>query len=132
MRSDNGGEYISNKFKQFLRDCSIKHETSVPENAERNGQAERIDLTILDRIRCMLLDAGLSKTFWAGAAATTVYLINRYPKVSLRGKTAEGVWSGKIPDLSHLRIFGCDTMAHVPKKHRRKLDSTKCLVMKRI
>ena len=123
MRSDNGGDYISNQFEQFLKNCGIKHETSVPENADQDGRAERINHTTLDWIRCMLLDSGFSKNFWAEASATAVYLTNRYPKVSLGGKTAEEVWLCKLQDLSHLRIFGCDAMAHVPKNHQGKLDS---------
>ena len=34
------------------------------------------------------------------------------------------------PGVGHLRVFGCDAYAHVPKDERRKLDSTvkKCIL----
>ena len=79
----------------------------------------------------MLFDSGLSKGFWAEAAATAAYLINRYPKKSLHGKTPEEVWSGVKPDLSHLRIFGCDAEALIPSKSRGKIDNVtvKCKML---
>ena len=37
-------------------------------------------------------------------------------------KTAEEAWSGRKPNLSHLKIFGCVCYVHVPNELRTKLD----------
>ena len=37
-------------------------------------------------------------------------------------KTPEEVFSGKKPEVIHLRIFGCPVYTHVPKEKRTKLD----------
>ena len=108
---------MASVLQNFLKENGIKHELTVPDNPQQNGRAERVNLTILDRIRCMLIESGFSKSFWAEAAATAAYLINRYPKRCLGGKTPEEVWTGVRPDLSNLRIFGCDAKAHLPSKH---------------
>lgn len=41
------------------------------------------------------------------------------------------IWSGKRPDVSHLRVFGATAMVHIPKEKRRKFDpkSTKCIMV---
>jgi len=39
-------------------------------------------------------------------------------------KTPEEAFSGKRPDVEHLRIFGCLTYSHVPSEKRTKLDPT--------
>ena len=122
MRSDNGGEYTSNEFQAYSKEHGIKHELTVPDNPEQNGRAERPNRSIVEKVRCLLMDSGLSKGFWAEAAATSVYLLNRHPRKVLSGKTPEEVWSGVKPDLSHLRVFGCDALAYLPKKSRGKLD----------
>ncbi|KAH9800552.1 Integrase catalytic domain-containing protein [Citrus sinensis] len=44
---------------------------------------------------------------------TATYLINRSPSTALRFKTPQEIWSGKPPDLSNLRIFGCPAYAHI-------------------
>ncbi|GBP63981.1 Retrovirus-related Pol polyprotein from transposon TNT 1-94 [Eumeta japonica] len=41
-------------------------------------------------------------------------------------ETPEEVWSGRKPDLSHMRIFGCEAMMHIPKEKLKKWDSKSC------
>jgi transposase InsO family protein len=41
LRSDNGGEYISNKFKDFCYKEGILRELIAPHNPQQNGVAER-------------------------------------------------------------------------------------------
>lgn len=80
----------------------------------------------------MLLDANLPKCFWAEACSTAVYLINHFPAKSLRGKIPYELWTKKKPDLSHIRIFGCKVLAHIPKEFRQKWDekSRDCLFLR--
>jgi hypothetical protein len=61
--------------------------------------------------------------------STTCYLVNRSPSSTLDDTTPQEVWSGKKPSLQHLRVFGCDGYAHVPKENRSKLDNKdeKCI-----
>ena len=61
----------------------------------------------------MLLNANLSKGFWAEAVTTAAYLINKSPSSALSFKTPQELWSGKPPDLNNLRIFGCPAYAHL-------------------
>lgn len=121
LRSDNGGEYISSELEEYLKQCGIIHQTSAPNTPEQNGLAERMNRTIVERARSVLIAAGLPKVFWAEAVATVAYLINRSPTRG-HGKTPEEVWTGVQPDLSHLRVFGCKALMHVPKKFRKKWD----------
>ena len=85
LRSDNGGEYTSGKFKEHLSQHGIRHETTVPKNPER---------TLMESVRSMLADSGLPQRFWAEALSTAVYLRNRSPTKSLPETTPFEVWSG--------------------------------------
>jgi len=38
-------------------------------------------------------------------------------------KTPFEVWHGKRPKVNHLRVFGSDAYAHVPRDERAKFDS---------
>jgi ATP-binding cassette subfamily B (MDR/TAP) protein 1 len=67
--------------------------------------------TIISKARCMLSNADMSRRFWAEAASTASYLINRSPSIPLDKSIA--VWSGTPADYSHLRVFGCTAYAHV-------------------
>eukprot|EP00253_Pinus_taeda_P007140 PITA_07140 len=83
----------------------------------------------MERARSTLSGVGLGQEFWVEAVDTTCYLVNRSPSSALEDKTPQEVWTGKKPSLSHLRVFGCDAYAHVPKVKRTKLDSKyeKCI-----
>lgn len=71
----------------------------------------------------MLFEAELSKQYWAEAVAMAVYLLNRSPNSSIKYETPEELWTGEKHNLSHLRIFGCKAVAHIPKELRQKFDS---------
>lgn len=118
IRTDNGREYINCEFKELLRSEGIRHQTTVLYNPQQNSLAERANRTVVERARKMLLDAGMDKKYWAKATSTAVYLINRSPSKPLNDKFSEEIWTGKQLKLKHLKIFGCMTMAHVPKKKR--------------
>jgi transposase InsO family protein len=48
LRSNNGGEYISNEFKYFYSREGIRRELIVPHNPQQNGLVERKNRTIVD------------------------------------------------------------------------------------
>ena len=61
---------------------------------------------------------------WAEASATAVYLQNKRPYMILGKMTPEEDFTGRRPDVEHIRIFGCLTFSHVPSEKRTKLDPT--------
>ena len=131
LRTDNGGEYTSNEFESYLKNEGIRHELTVPKTPEQNGVAERLNRTLVETSRSMLIDSKLPKKFWAEAVSTAVYLKNRSPSKPLQGMTPYEAWHGNKPSVSHLRVFGCDAYAHIPRDERSKFDSKarKCILL---
>ena len=105
LRTDNGGEYTSNKFEKYLRDEEIRHEKTVPKMPEQNGVAERLNRTLVESARCMLLDAKFSKHYWAEAVSTPVYLKNCCPTKSVQGKTPYKAWHGELTTSKYLGVM---------------------------
>ncbi|KAE8734503.1 hypothetical protein F3Y22_tig00000764pilonHSYRG00191 [Hibiscus syriacus] len=122
MRSDRGGEFTSREFQEFCEANGIRRPMTVPRSLQQNGVAERKNRTILDMARSILKSKKLPKEFWAEAVACAVYLTNRSPTRSVWGKTPQEAWSGRKPDISHLRTFGSIAHVHVPDERRTKLD----------
>ena len=60
--------------------------------------------------------------FWAEAVNTCVYIMNKTPTVVVHGVTLEEKYSGKKPDLPHLKVFGCIAYVHIPNELCPKLD----------
>ncbi|KAG8473168.1 hypothetical protein CXB51_035114 [Gossypium anomalum] len=79
----------------------------------QNGVIERMNRTIMKKVRCMLSNVNLPKSFWAEAASTACFLINRSPSVAIEKKTTQEVWFDNPANYSDLKIFGCPAYAHV-------------------
>ena len=131
LRSDNGGEFTSTRFENYLKSEGVRHELTVPKTPQQNGVAERMNRTLVETVRSMLADANLPQKFWAEALSTATYLRNRSPAKSVKGTTPAEAWMGEKPDVNHLRAFGCTAYAHVAKDERHKLDSKarKCIFL---
>jgi transposase InsO family protein len=124
LRSDNGGEYSSREFVDFCTCVGIRRQMTVPYNPQQNGVVERKNKAITGAMRSMLHDQSLPLYLWAEASAAAVYLQNRIPHRNLGKKTPEEAFTGRRPDVEHIRIFGCLTYSHVPLERRTKLDPT--------
>ena len=74
LRSDNGGEYVSQEFKDFCATEGIKLELIARHNPQQNGVAKRKNRMIVGVARVMLHDQGLPLHLWAEACNTTIYL----------------------------------------------------------
>ncbi len=122
LRTDNGGEFCSQSFDQWLSEKGIRHESSAPHTPEQNGVAERANRTIVEGGRSLLYAQHIPLELWAEAISCTVYVLNRVV-AKTSPVTPYQNWYGTKPDISHLRIFGSSAFIHVPKAERRKLDS---------
>ena len=132
LRSDNGGEYDSNEAYTLFQRAGIQWEPTTPHSPEQNGVSERLNRTLIERLRCVISDSALDKTLWAEALRTVVYIKNRSPTSAIKGATPHEAWYGKKPNISHLRIIGCTAYAHIAKgTGLKKLDdrSIKCKLL---
>ena len=87
-----------------------------------NGLAERMNRTLVERVRCLLSHAQLPRSFWGEALNTVVHVLNLTPCVPLQFDVPNRVWTGKDVSYDHLHVFGCKAFVHIPKDERSKLD----------
>ncbi|GJU04408.1 RNA-directed DNA polymerase, eukaryota [Tanacetum coccineum] len=111
-----------------IEEWDCRHLT-VPGNAATgNRVAICMKELLMDKVRCLLIQSGLPKTFWAEATCTAAYLINRSPSTAIEKKTPMEMWSGHPSDYGMLRIFGCVAYPH---DKQGKLDprAIKCVLL---
>jgi hypothetical protein len=73
----------------------------------------------------------LPSFLWSEAIFTASNLVNRSPTCANPGAIPEEKYSGTIPDIHNLRIFGCLAFLHIPKESRKKMDNKtrRCLFL---
>lgn len=119
----NGGGEFEGPWLDFCKERGIIIKVIAPYLSAANGVAERAISITIARICTMIHSAGLKPKMWAETAATDVYLQSLVPSLRNPGKMPYEWYKKKHPDVSHLRVFGCDAYMKTPVIHRKgKLD----------
>jgi hypothetical protein len=119
VRLDNAGE--NKTLGKELSRLGIAVEYTTAYTPSQNGVAERLNRTLVGMAKAMLLASGLPQKFWGFAIETACYIRNRLP-VSPGQMTPEEAFTGKKPNICHLRVFGCLAYVLKPQELRLKLD----------
>ncbi|GJU84692.1 retrovirus-related pol polyprotein from transposon TNT 1-94 [Tanacetum coccineum] len=94
LRSDRGGEYISQEFKDYLKACGIVQQLTPPYTPQHNESATRI--------------------------------LNMVPTKKV-DKTPYELWYGKIPNLSYLKVWGCEALVKRDMLDKLQQRFVKCI-----
>ncbi|GJX98493.1 putative RNA-directed DNA polymerase [Tanacetum coccineum] len=94
IRSDRGGEYISQEFKDYLKACGIVQQLTPPYTPQHNRSATRI----LNMVQTKKVD-----------------------------KTPYELWYGKVPNLSYLKVWGCEALVKRDTQDKLQQRSVKCI-----
>ncbi|GKF41570.1 retrovirus-related pol polyprotein from transposon TNT 1-94, partial [Tanacetum coccineum] len=93
-----------------------------------NGLVERMNRTLLNKVRCLLIQFGFPDSFWVEATVTAAYLINKSPSTALEKKTPMDFWSEHPASYEMLRIFGYIAYLHV-NQGKLKPRAMKCIFL---
>jgi transposase InsO family protein len=131
IRSDRGGEYYGRydgsgeqrrgSFAQFIDECGIVPQYTLPGSPAMNGVSERRNRTLKDMVRSMMSRTTLPQNLWGEALKTAAYILNRVP-TKATNKTPYEIWNGRKPNLKHLRVWGCPAEARPYRPNEKKLD----------
>ena len=79
-------------------------------------------------VRLMMSQSDLPISFWGYALETAAFILNRVPPKIVK-KTLYEIWIGKIPNLSFLKIWGCESYVKRQISDKLAPKSDKCLFM---
>ena len=115
-------ELTAGKMRDHLIAKGVVIQRTVPYAHEQNGKSERYIRTMEEGGQALLADSGLPMSFWLDAVLTRQYLCNRLPTSTLPNDVTpfESFTNGRKPDLSHLRVWGCDCYVAIPDELRPK------------
>jgi len=126
LRSDRGGEYLSHEFKDYLKACGIVQQLTPPYTPQHNGVSERRNRTLLDMVRSMMNLTTLPFSFWDYALETAVRILNMVPTKKV-DKTPHELWHGSVPNMSYLRVWGCEALVKRDTPDKLQPRTTKCI-----
>ena len=74
---------------------------------QQNGRAERLNRTLTEKAQALCFEACLPQSYWEFSVEFTIHVYNRTPVKHIARRTPFEVLNSKIPEISHLRVFGC-------------------------
>jgi len=123
LRDDKGGEYMSSEFIRFTTECGIICQHMVQNHPQQNSVAEHANRFLMEHISTMLNESGMAKNFWGECLAALTHVWNRCSGEATKNTTPYQAWHGQIPDVSHLRAWGCTAYMHIQKDKCSPLGS---------
>lgn len=124
IRSDGGGEFTGAETLAVAAEEGVQLYVTPPYSPEANGTAERPNRTLMEGTRAMVLEAGAPHDLWSHALSAKTHIYNRTPTRLLGNKTPYEAFTGKEPDISHLRVWGCKAVVPLPTERQgSKLDA---------
>ncbi|CAI7880070.1 unnamed protein product [Closterium sp. NIES-53] len=105
---DGGGEYQTQRFRQYLAERGIKQLILLPCAHQQQGVAERMNRTLQNTMRKLLRGMRLPNHQWPEAMDHAVMLHNLLLSSSLPNNASPHLlWTGKLGNTKMLRVFGC-------------------------
>ncbi|GJT16272.1 retrotransposon protein, putative, ty1-copia subclass [Tanacetum coccineum] len=112
LRSDRGGEYMSQEFLDHLKEHVIIAHRTPPYTPQHNGVSEMRNRTLLDMVHSMMSQTTLPKSFWDYALESAARILNMVPTKKV-DKTPYEIWHGQAPKLSYLKVWGREALNKV-------------------
>ncbi|KAH9686286.1 hypothetical protein KPL70_014312 [Citrus sinensis] len=128
LRTDNDLEFCNKRFKDFCSKHGVMRHRTVRYTPQQNGLDERMNRSLVDKVRCMLIHSKLPMSLWAEALSTACHIVNISPSTGINFKTPYELWYGKPADYSSLKIFGCPAYAHI-KQGKLEPRALKCVFL---
>lgn len=113
LKTDNGLEFCNQQFGSYCANEGISRHRTVRLTPQQNGLAERMNRTLMERVRCILIQSKIPKLLWAEILMTTTYLMNLSPLSTIGFKTPFEIWESKPVSYGNLKAFGCATYVHI-------------------
>lgn len=73
-------------------------------------------------VRCNLKTMSKPYVLWGEAVSYAVHILNRINTKALNESTPYEMWTGRKPQIGHLKVFGCLAHMMIPKSHLKKLE----------
>ena len=120
--TDNAKEYLAKQVQYKLRERGIKYRATTPYTPQENSLAERINRTLMEKVRATLSHSKLHAVHWQDALHDAVYKYNITYHHSTRN-IPHTQWYDAKPRVQRIFTFGQLGYTPILKPHLPKLHN---------
>jgi hypothetical protein len=113
LHTDRGGEYLGNDFVKYLEERGVERKLTIHDTPEENEVAERLNRTLMEKVRAMIFTSQLPTGMWGEALMHAVFLKNCTWTWALpEGLTPFEMVNNEKPVLKDLPVWGSIVWVH--------------------
>jgi len=120
--SDGAGELCGSEIRKYLNNLGCKTTWTTLATPQQNSISERHFRTEGEGAQAMLLYARFLPTgLWTFAKEAFTHVYNLFPTTTSNGWISPYEFeTGKVPDLTKLKVWGCKCWVNIPRNLRHK------------
>nr|GEU49059.1 retrovirus-related Pol polyprotein from transposon TNT 1-94 [Tanacetum cinerariifolium] len=104
----------------------IHTDLTPPYTPQHNDMSERRNHTLLDMVRSMMNLITLPLSFWDYTLESATCILNMVPTKKV-DKTPYELWYRKVPNLSYLKVWGCEALVKRDTPDKLQQRFIKCI-----
>lgn len=123
FHSDGGGEFIGSIFRSFLDTQGTRFTRTTPSTPSHNGIAERMNRTLFEITRTLLIESAASDVMWGEALLWAAHLYNVTPHPASKNESPFKQLYNYQFNVHKLRVWGCDAQVKLLPDKQSKIQS---------
>jgi hypothetical protein len=122
FHGDGGGEFISSAFRIFLKENGTRFTHTTADTPSHNGIAERMNRTLFEIMRTLLIQASAPEAMWGEALDWAAHLYNVTPHPVSNNMAPFKLLYNYSYNIQKLRVWGCDAYVQVLPDKKSKVQ----------
>jgi hypothetical protein len=123
FHSDGGGEFRGANFQSFLKSNDIRFTYTTASTPQHNGMAERMNRTLFELTRTLLIQASAPEEMWGEALMWAAHLYNVTPHPISNNQSPFQLLFNYRYNIQKLRVWGCDSYVQLLPDKQSKIQS---------
>ncbi|MBW0482983.1 hypothetical protein O181_022698 [Austropuccinia psidii MF-1] len=119
LRTNNAQEFTLASFTNSLGALRVTFCPLLPYLPQENGEAERLNRTLADMARAIVVQGQMPSCFWQFAYASASYIHNRILNSHCPKSSPHQELFGQAPSIATLYPHGANAVVHIPAVHQR-------------
>ncbi len=122
FRCDGGGEFLNNKFRDYLKCEGIQLSSTTADHPQHNGIVERMNRTLFELVRGLLSHSKAPLQLWGEAVKYATFIYNVTPHRVTEWVAPHTLLFGSTFNVNKLRVWGCDAYPKLLKPNLSKIQ----------
>lgn len=123
FHSDGGGEFIDQELLNFFNQNGTRITRTTTDTPQRNGMAERMNRTLFEIVRSLMVQADAPQSLWGEALKHAEHIYNSTPHPVIGNSIPLRVLINRRFNVQKMKVWGCDAYVTLLPSQQSKVQA---------